>query len=136
MKALKDSSLSPQTFRIIIAALDADPGLAPAHRRTILDACSNPSPARQPPDGKLYTATEAAALFGVTLPGVLKWIRAGKLEAQRVGKRGFLISSVAVDAMLASRNAKSAPVATLPDRLAHLSPAIQGPKPSKKSMSG
>ena len=118
------SKPSAATVKIISAALDADAGMTPAHRRRILEALTMPpeTPTAAPePSGKLYTPTEAAALCGVTLAGLLGWVRSGKMEAQRIGKRNYLIPARAVDAMLASRQPPP-PIRAdaLPERLAHL----------------
>ena len=109
----------PGTAKIISAALNADGGITPAHRRRIMEAlATGPAAAPAVPaalDG-FYTPTEAAKLCGVTLAGLLLWVRAGKMEAQRIGKRNYLIPAAAVDAMLAKR--KPAPIRAdaLPDR--------------------
>ena len=119
MKKEPASEPLPGTAKIISAALDADGGITPAHRRRIMEAiATGPAGAPAVPaalDG-FYTPTEAAKLCGVTLAGLLLWVRAGKMEAQRIGKRNYLIPAAAVDAMLAKR--KPAPIRAdaLPDR--------------------
>ncbi len=128
MKTPAPSKLAPTTVKIISAALAADPGATPAHRRMILDACQNapiPSPPPSAPTGKLYSASEAAAVCGVTLAGLLKWIRSGQLEAQPVGKRSFVVSAEAIDRFLDTRNPTPKSAADLPDRLLHLEHVVQ-----------
>ena len=131
------SKPSPATVKIISAALDGDGGISPAHRRRIMEALvSAPqSPINTPePSAKMYTPTEAAALCGVTLAGLLGWVRSGKMEAQRMGARNYLIPARAVEAMLASRQPPP-PIsaAALGDRLSHLANAV---KPARKSRCG
>ena len=127
------SSLSASTMKIIVAALDADPAATPALRRQILEACSSaPESPRTAPEGeRLYTPSEAAQIAGVSLVGLLKWIHAGKLEAQRSGKRSFLISATALDPFVAGRTPRPVAAADLPDRLAHLAPGLNA-KPRRK----
>ena len=131
------SKPSPATVKIISAALDGDNGITPAHRRRIMEALTTApeSPTTAPGGGgKLYTPTEAAALCGVTLAGLLGWVRSGKMEAQRMGARNYLIPASAVDAMLASRQPPP-PIRAdaLGDRLAHLAAVA---KPAPKSRRG
>lgn len=137
MKKEPVSNPSAATVRIIQAALDGDGSISPAHRRRIMEALvSAPqSPINAPePSAKFYTPTEAAALCGVTLAGLLLWVRSGKMEAQRMGARNYLIPASAVDAMLASRQ-PSPPISAdaLGDRLAHLAAVA---KPARKSRRG
>lgn len=123
MKKQPASAPSPGTAKIISAALDADGGITPAHRRCILEAlASSPRAATAAPTapGGFYTPTEAAELCGVTLAGLLLWVRSGKMEAQRIGKRNYLIPASAVDAMLAKRQPAPIRADALGDRLAHL----------------
>ena len=89
---------------------------------------------KPPCTARLYTPTEAAALCGVTLAGLLNWVRDGRMEAQRIGKRNYLIPASAVDAMLASRQPPP-PISAdaLGDRLAHLAAVA---KPARKSRRG
>ena len=128
------SKPAASTVKIISAALDADGGISPAHRRRIMEALTTAteSPAvKTVSTGKLYTPTEAAALCGVTLAGLLGWVRSGKMEAQRIGARNYLIPAAAVDAMLASRQPPP-PIraaSPLPDRLAHLAAVVGKGKP-------
>ena len=131
------SKPSPATVKIISAALDGDAGITPAHRRAIMAAVSKPpeaAPAAPEPAAPLYTPTEAAALCGVTLAGLLGWVRSGRMEAQRMGARNYLIPASAVDAMIASRQPPP-PIraADLGDRLAHLAAVA---KPARKSRPG
>lgn len=137
MKNEPISKPSPATLRIISAVLDGDNGITPAHRRAIMQALTMPpeSPTAAPePVAKLYTPTDAAALCGVTLAGLLGWVRSGRMEAQRIGKRNYLIPASAVDAMLASRRPPP-PIsaAALGDRLAHLASIAKPAKPRRKS---
>lgn len=134
MKLAKESALSAATMKIISAALDADPRVSPAHRRRILEACSSApeSPTAAPDAGKVYTPTEAAQLVGVSLPGLLKWIHAGKLKAQPCGKRSFLISATDLDAFVAGRTPRPVSAADLPDRLQHLAPAVNKRRPQSR----
>lgn len=129
MKTPHDSKPSAATRRIIAAALDADCGITPAHRRRIMEALTTATPALES-GGRFYTPTEAAALCGVTLAGLLGWVRTGKMEAHRIGRRNYLIPASAVDAMLASRQPPPVSAADLPDRLAHLAAVV---KPASKS---
>ena len=124
MKKEPVSKPSAATMRIIQAALDGDGGITPAHRRRIMEALATApeSPAAAPESGeRFYTPTEAAALCGVTLAGLLLWVRSGKMEARRIGKRNYLIPASAVDTMLARRQPPP-PISAdaLGDRLAHL----------------
>lgn len=130
------SKPSPATVKIISAALDGDAGITPAHRRAIMQALTMPpeSPTAAPePSAKLYTPTEAAALCGVTLAGLLGWVRSGRMEAQRIGKRNYLIPASAVDVMLASRQPAPIRADVLGDRLAHLATVAKPAKPRRKS---
>ena len=134
MKTLANSKPSAATLRIISAALDADNGISPAHRRRIMEALTKPpeSPENEPEtSGQFYTPTEAAALCGVTLAGLLLWVRSGKMEAQRIGRRNYLIPARAVDAMIASRQPPPISPDALPDRLAHLAAHVKPAKPRK-----
>ena len=138
MKTAK-SKPSPATVKIIQAALDGDSGISPAHRRRIMEALvSAPqSPINAPePSAKFYTPTEAAALCGVTLAGLLLWVRSGKMEAHRMGARNYLIPARSVDAMLASRQPPPISADALPDRLAHYAPTIQAVRSPQKSKRG
>ena len=131
------SKPAPSTVKIISAALDGDNGITPAHRRAIMEALTTAPESRTAapePAARLYTPTEAAALCGVTLAGLLGWVRSGKMEAQRMGARNYLIPASAVDAMLASRQ-PSPPIRTdaLGDRLAHLASIAKPAKPRRKS---
>ena len=133
------SKPSPATVKIISAALDADAGISPAHRRLIMEALTTApgSPTTAPEPGeRLYTPTEAAALCGVTLAGLLLWVRSGKMEARRIGKRNYLVPASAVDAMLASRQPPPISADALPDRLAHYAPTIQAVRSPQKSKRG
>ena len=139
MKKEPVSKPSPATVKIIQAALDGDGGISPAHRRAIMQALTMPpeSPIAAPePSAKLYTPTEAAALCGVTLAGLLLWVRSGKMEAHRMGARNYLIPARAVDAMLASRQPPPISADALPDRLAHYAPTIQAGRSPQKSKRG
>lgn len=131
------SKPSPATVKIISAALDGDNGITPAHRRAIMEALTTAPESRTAspePAARLYTPTEAAALCGVTLAGLLGWVRSGKMEAQRMGARNYLIPASAVDAMLASRQPSPLIRAdVLGDRLAHLAAVA---KPARKSRRG
>ena len=133
----KRSRISPQTRAAVAAILDADKGLSTAHRLAILTACDNaPDAAPSPLAGAEMPAQDAARILGKSLPTVLRWIDAGKLEGRQFGNRLWLVSSASVEAMreaLAARVAPAAPVAPLPDRLAHLATAA---KPSGKSRRG
>lgn len=139
MKEEVVSKPSAATVRIIQAALDGDNGITPAHRRRIMEALTtapeSPTTATEPA-GRFYTPTEAAALCGVTLAGLLLWVRSGKMEAQRIGKRNYLISARAVDAMLASRQPPPITTDALPDRLTHYAPIIQAVRSPQKSKRG
>ena len=130
------SKPSAATVKIISAALDGDGGISPAHRRRIMEAlttASESATAAPGSMGKLYTPTEAAALCGVTLAGLLGWVRDGKMEALRIGKRNYLIPSAAVDAMLASRQPPP-PIRAdaLGDRLANLSAVAKSAPKSRR----
>lgn len=123
------SKPSAATVKIISAALDGDAGISPAHRRAIMQALTMPPESTTTAPGesaKHYTPTEAAALCGVTLAGLLGWVRDGKMEALRIGKRNYLIPAPAVDAMIASRQPPP-PLSpdALPDRLQHLADKVR-----------
>jgi excisionase family DNA binding protein len=131
----------PATLRIISAALDGDAGITPAHRRAIMEAIAKPpeaAVAAPEPVAKFYTPTEAAAICGVTLAGLLGWVRSGRMEAQRIGARNYLIPASAVDAMLASRQPATTTLRAdaLPDRLAHLAVVAGTVKRPRKSKRG
>ena len=136
MKIEPVSRPSAATVKIISAALDADAGISPAHRRLIMEALTTApgSPTTAPEPGeRLYTPTEAAALCGVTLAGLLLWVRSGKMEARRIGKRNYLVPASAVDAMLASRQPPP-PIRAdvLGDRLAHLAAIAKSARKSRR----
>ena len=127
------SKPAASTVKIISAALDADAGISPAHRRAVMEALAvPPESAENAPASaeRFYTPTEAAALCGVTLAGLLGWVRSGKMESQRMGMRNYLIPARAVDAMLASRQPPP-PISpdALPERLAHLAAVV---KPARR----
>ncbi len=135
MKTPTPSRINPQTRRAIAAILDADSGLAPAHRLAILEACDN-APATAP-TGAEMPAQEAGRILGKSLPTVLRWIDAGKLEGHKVGARLWVVSSASVEAMRAALAVPAVPVparplAPLPDRLAHLAPAKRPPKSRRR----
>ena len=129
----KRSQISPQTRAAVAAILDADKGLAPAHRLAILTACDNaPDAAPAPLAGAEMPVQDAARILGKSLPTVLRWIEAGKLEGRQFGNRLWLVSAASVEAMreaLAARIAPARPVAPLPDRLGHLARQIKSPRP-------
>ena len=120
MKA-KPSKIAPQTRAAVAAILDADKGLSTAHRLAILTACDNaPGAAPSPLVGAEMPVQDAARILGKSLPTVLRWIDAGKLDGRQFGNRLWLVSSASVEAMRESLAAPVRPVAPLPDRLAHL----------------
>ena len=120
----KRSRISPQTRAAVAAILDADKGLSPAHRLAILTSCDNaPGAAPAPLAGAEMPVQDAARILGKSLPTVLRWIDAGKLEGRQFGNRLWLVSSASVEALRASL-AAPAP-APLPDRLGHLSPRLK-----------
>ena len=133
MKTPAPSKIAPETRRAVAAILDADPGLSSAHRLAILTACDNaPSTAPGPTPGAEMPAQDAARILGKSLPTVLRWIDAGKLEGRQFGNRLWLVSAASVGAMreaLAARIAPARPVAPLPDRLGHLARQIKSPRP-------
>ena len=117
----KRSRISPQTRAAVAAILDADGGLSPAHRLAILTACDNaPGAAPAPAIGAEMPLQDAARILGKSLPTLLRWIDAGKLEGRQFGNRLWLVSSASVETVRASLAAPSRPVEPLPDRLAHL----------------
>ena len=123
MKA-KPSKIAPQTRAAVAAILDADKGLSPAHRLAILTACDNaPGAAPAPQAGAEMPVQDAARILGKSLPTVLRWIDAGKLEGRQFGNRLWLVSSASVEAVRESLAAPVRPAVPLPDRLAHLTPA-------------
>ena len=117
MKTQTDSQMAPATRRAVAAILDADPGLSSAHRLAILTAC-DAAPSSAPSPGAEMPAQDAARILGKSLPTVLRWIDAGKLEGRQFGNRLWLVSAASVETVRASLAPK--PSATLPDRLAHL----------------
>ena len=120
MKA-KPSKIAPQTRAAVAAILDADKGLSTAHRLAILTACDNaPGAVPGPLAGAEMPANDAARILGKSLPTVLRWIDAGKLEGRQFGNRLWLVSAASVETMRASLAAPARPVEPLPDRLAHL----------------
>lgn len=122
----KPSRISPQTRAAVAAILDADKGLSPAHRLSILTACDNaPNAAPAPAIGAEMPLQDAARILGKSLPTVLRWIDAGKLEGRQFGNRLWLVSSASVETMRAFLAAPARPVEPLPDRLAHLAPALK-----------
>ncbi len=127
MKA-NTSKIAPQTRAAVAAILDADKGLSPAHRLAILTACDNaPGAAPAPLAGAEMPLQDAARILGKSLPTVLRWIDAGKLEGRQFGNRLWLVSSASVETVRASLAPK--PSAPLPDRLAHLAAHV---KPAKR----
>ena len=133
MKA-KPSKIAPQTRAAVAAILDADKGLAPAHRLAILTACDNaPDAAPAPLAGAEMPVQDAARILGKSLPTVLRWIEAGKLEGRQFGNRLWLVSAASVETVRASLAAPARPVAPLPDRLAHLAPRLKSSKPAQTS---
>ena len=133
MKKEPASAPLPGTAKIISAALDADGGITPAHRRRIMEAlASGPATAAPTAPGGFYPPTEAAKLCGVTLAGLLLWVRSGKMEAQRIGKRNYLIPASAVDAMLAKRQPAPIRADALGDRLAHLATVAKPARPRRR----
>lgn len=126
MKTPKPSRISPQTRAAVAAVLDADSGLSPAHRLAILTACDTPPGAVPgPAPGAEMPAQDAARILGKSLPTVLRWIGAGKLDGRQFGHRLWLVSSASVEAVRASLAPKPRPTVPLPDRLAHLSRAVR-----------
>lgn len=136
MKTPTPSRISPQTRAAVAAILDADNGLSPAHRLAILTACDTaPASASAPSPGAEMPAQEAARILGKSLPTVLRWVEAGKLEGRQFGHRLWLVSSASVETVradLSARLAKPQP-GPLPDRLAHLAPASMRPRPGSQS---
>ena len=126
----KPSKMSPQTRAAVAAILDADGGLSPAHRLAILSACdSAPGAAPGPVAGAEMPLQDAARILGKSLPTLLRWIDAGKLEGRQFGNRLWLVSSASVEAMREALAAPVRPAAPLPDRLGHLSPRVNSPRP-------
>ena len=120
MKA-KPSKIALQTRAAVAAILDADGGLSPAHRLAILSACDTaPGAAPAPQAGAEMPLQDAARILGKSLPTLLRWIEAGRLEGRQFGNRLWLVSAASVETMRASLAAPARPVAPLPDRLAHL----------------
>ena len=125
MKA-KPSKIAPQTRAAVAAILDADKGLSPAHRLAILSACDNaPGAAPGPAAGVEMPLQDAARILGKSLPTLIRWIEAGRLDGRQFGNRLWLVSAASVEAMRATLAAPARPSATLPDRLAHLSPHVK-----------
>ena len=121
MKA-KPSKIASQTRAAVAAILDADKGLSTAHRLAILTACDNaPGAVPGPLAGAEMPANDAARILGKSLPTVLRWIDAGKLDGRQFGNRLWLVSAASVETVRASLAAPARPVEPLPDRLAHLS---------------
>lgn len=115
------SKIAPQTRAAVAAILDADKGLSPAHRLAILTACDNaPGTAPAPLAGAEMPVQDAARILGKSLPTVLRWIDAGKLDGRQFGNRLWLVSAASVETMRASLAAPARPASPLPDRLAHL----------------
>ena len=125
MKA-KSSKISPQTRAAVAAILDADKGLSPAHRLAILSACDNaPGAAPAPVAGVEMPLQDAARILGKSLPTLIRWIEAGRLDGRQFGNRLWLVSAASVETVRASLAAPARPVAPIPDRLAHLSPRLK-----------
>ena len=117
----KRSRINPQTRAAVAAILDADGGLSPAHRLAILTACDNaPGAATAPAVGAEMPLQDAARILGKSLPTLLRWIDAGKLDGRQFGNRLWLVSAASVETVRASLAAPARPVEPLPDRLAHL----------------
>ena len=132
MKKKPASQIAPQTRAAVAAILDADKGLSPAHRLSILTACDNaPGATPGPLAGAEMPVQDAARILGKSLPTVLRWIDAGKLEGRQFGNRLWLVSSASVEAMRESLAAPAQAAAPLPDRLAHL--AGRTPAKSRRS---
>ena len=120
MKA-KPSKISPQTRAAVAAILDADKGLSPMHRLSILSACDNaPGIDPGPVAGAEMPLQDAALILGKSLPTLIRWIEAGRLEGRQFGNRLWLVSAASVETMRASLAAPARQGAPLPDRLAHL----------------
>lgn len=94
MKTSK-STVSVASHFAIEAILKADPGVTPRHRTAILHAIEVP-----PGDKSEYmTATEAAALLGVSTLTVTRWIDKGRLDGFRIGHRTTAATVASVEAM-------------------------------------
>ena len=128
--------MAPATRRAVAAILDADPGLSSAHRLAILTACDKaPATSATPSPGAEMPVQDAARILGKSLPTVLRWIDAGKLDGRQFGNRLWLVSSASVEAMreaLAARVAAPRPVAPIPDLLAHLKPYLKSPPSAQR----
>ena len=74
---------------------------------------------------------DAARILGKSLPTLLRWIEAGKLDGRQFGNRLWLVSAESVERVRASLSTPppapvpAQPPAPLPDRLAHLSNRIR-----------
>ena len=122
----KPSRISPQTRAAVAAILDADKGLSPAHRLTILSACDNaPGAAPSPIAGAEMPLQDAARILGKSLPTLLRWIEAGRLDGRQFGNRLWLVSAASVETVRASLASPARPGAPITDRLAHLSPRLK-----------
>lgn len=131
MKTPTSSRMSPQTRAAVAAIIDTDANLSPAHRLAILTACDTPpDSAPAPSPGAEMPAQEAAQILGKSLPTVLRWIEAGKLDGRQFGNRLWLVSAASVESVRASLAPK--PSAPLPERLAHLAPRLPASKPAKR----
>ena len=126
------SRISPAVRAAVAAILDTDAGLSPSHRLAILSACDSPPDASPGPvPGVDMPLQDAARILGKSLPTLLRWIEAGKLDGRQFGNRLWLVSAESVERVRASLSTPppapvpAQPPAPLPDRLAHLSSRIR-----------
>ena len=115
-------AILPATRAAIVAVLDTDSGLTPAHRARILAACD--SVADEPAPVRGMSAAAAAKYLGKHPATLSRWIADGRLTGEKVEGR-FLLSLESVESLRSSL-AKPSPAAPapLPSRLAHLSNRI------------
>lgn len=81
--------MTSQTLSIIKAALNGDPTLSSAHRKTILRSCNSPrdeEAMRSAPD-RLLSAKEASAILGISKRTLFRYVRRGLLHPVKLSPR-------------------------------------------------
>ena len=116
------ASMSPATRAAIAAVLDTDPALTAEQRARVLSLCDTIGEPGPVPAARGMSASAAARYLGKHPATLSRWIAEGKLTGEKVAGR-FLLSAASVEAMRASLS--PAARADLPDRLAHLAPAVE-----------
>lgn len=93
---------SPLTRAALLAVLKMDDTITPAHRARILAVFDDPGASADERPVGWVNAAAAAQEAGVTLPRLLRWCEAGKVQSRRAGGRRTLVDPGAVKAYAAS----------------------------------